>query len=92
MSPATDRLLMTMQTMLAPKELKAVHPLGKSPVITDGDLTVAESGKSVARSICKRATQCMHWVQLEGCQSPPGLGGGVHHKQLQRCSTFRMRE
>lgn len=32
------------QTMLAPAELKAVHPLGKSPVITDGDLTLAESG------------------------------------------------
>lgn len=32
------------QTMLAPPELKAVHPLGKSPVITDGELTVAESG------------------------------------------------
>jgi glutathione S-transferase len=32
------------KTMLAPPELKAVHPLGKSPVITDGDLTIAESG------------------------------------------------
>jgi glutathione S-transferase len=32
------------KTMLAPPELKAVHPLGKSPVITDGDATVAESG------------------------------------------------
>lgn len=32
------------QTMLAPAELKAVHPLGKSPVITDGDATIAESG------------------------------------------------
>jgi len=32
------------QTMLAPASLKAVHPLGKSPVITDGDNTVAESG------------------------------------------------
>lgn len=31
------------KTMLAPPELKAVHPLGKSPVITDGDLTLAES-------------------------------------------------
>lgn len=31
-------------TNLAPKELKLVHPLGKSPVITDGDITVAESG------------------------------------------------
>jgi glutathione S-transferase len=36
------------QTMLAPPELRAVHPLGKSPVITDdrvsGDSALAESG------------------------------------------------
>jgi glutathione S-transferase len=32
------------KTMLAPPELSAVHPLGKSPVIVDGDATVAESG------------------------------------------------
>jgi glutathione S-transferase len=31
-------------TRLAPPELKKIHPLGKSPVITDGDLVVAESG------------------------------------------------
>jgi glutathione S-transferase len=30
-------------TRLAPPELKAIHPLGKSPVITDGDMTVHES-------------------------------------------------
>ena len=35
------------KTMLAPAELKAVHPLGKSPVITDGDTVVAESGAIV---------------------------------------------
>jgi glutathione S-transferase len=29
---------------IAPPELRAVHPLGKSPVISDGDLTIAESG------------------------------------------------
>ena len=28
----------------APKELLDVHPLGKAPVITDGDVTLAESG------------------------------------------------
>lgn len=33
-----------LKTMLAPPELRAVHPLGKSPVITDGTNTVAESG------------------------------------------------
>ena len=32
------------KTSLAPPELLRVHPLGKSPVITDGDLTIAESG------------------------------------------------
>ncbi len=32
------------ETMLAPPELLAVHPLGKSPVITDDGNTVAESG------------------------------------------------
>lgn len=35
------------QTNLAPAALKKVHPLGKSPVITDGDVTVAESGAIV---------------------------------------------
>ncbi|MBC7992820.1 MAG: glutathione S-transferase, partial [Rhizobacter sp.] len=34
-------------TMLAPESLRQVHPLGKSPVITDGDVTVAESGAIV---------------------------------------------
>ncbi|HVN84266.1 MAG TPA: glutathione S-transferase [Candidatus Binatia bacterium] len=32
------------ETMLAPAALRSVHPLGKSPVITDGSLTLAESG------------------------------------------------
>jgi glutathione S-transferase len=32
------------KTLLAPPSLRAVHPLGKSPVITDGDTTAAESG------------------------------------------------
>jgi glutathione S-transferase len=31
-------------TNLAPPELLQVHPLGKSPVITDGDVTMAETG------------------------------------------------
>src|SRR5689334_844432 len=35
------------ETMLAPDALRAVHPLGKSPVVTDGDVTLAESGAIV---------------------------------------------
>ena len=32
------------KTMRAPAALRAVHPLGKSPVVVDGDKTLAESG------------------------------------------------
>lgn len=32
------------KTMLAPRALRDIHPLGKSPVLTDGQNTVAESG------------------------------------------------
>ena len=35
------------QTSLAPAELKAVHPLGKSPVIDDDGVVVAESGNII---------------------------------------------
>jgi len=35
------------QTRLAPPELMQVHPLGKSPIITDGDVKIAESGAIV---------------------------------------------
>ena len=35
------------ETMLAPPSLKEVHPLGKSPVITDAELTIAETGAIV---------------------------------------------
>ena len=41
---AVKRYERNAKTMLAPPELKAVHPLGKSPVITEGAATVAESG------------------------------------------------
>ena len=35
------------KTNLAPASLKAVHPLGKSPVIQDGETVIAESGAFV---------------------------------------------
>ena len=41
------RLYKRQPTMQAPDSLRAVHPLGKSPVITDGDRTLAESGAIV---------------------------------------------
>jgi glutathione S-transferase len=35
------------ETMRAPAELRKIHPLGKSPVVTDGDLVLAETGAIV---------------------------------------------
>ena len=32
------------ETSLAPPDMRDVHPLGKAPMITDGDVTIAESG------------------------------------------------
>jgi glutathione S-transferase len=41
------------KTMLAPPALLAVHPLGKSPVIVDGGVTVAESGAIIEYLVSK---------------------------------------
>src|SRR6202048_121719 len=40
-------------TVLAPPEYKALHPIGAAPVITDGDLVLAESGAVVDYIIAK---------------------------------------
>ena len=41
------------ETLLAPPELKAIHPLGKSPVITDGKRVVAESALIISYLVDK---------------------------------------
>ncbi len=56
------------QTMLAPPELTQVHPLGKSPVITEGALTVAESGAILEYLVDRHG---------QGCFAPP-LGTPEH--------------
>ncbi len=54
------------QTRLAPPELKQVHPLGKSPVISDGDTVVAESGAIIE-----------YLAEHHGDQAPAELAGLV---------------
>ncbi len=44
------------KTMLAPPSLRQVHPLGKSPVVTDGDLVLAESG-AIIETVIERYGQ-----------------------------------
>jgi glutathione S-transferase len=75
------------KTMLAPPELAAVHPLGKSPVITDGDVTVAESGAIIEYLLdahgngrlrpkpgTPEARQFTYWLHFaEGSAMPPLL-------------------
>jgi len=45
--PYTLKIYKRLPTKLAPPELLAVHPLGKSPIITDDNIVVAESGAIV---------------------------------------------
>jgi glutathione S-transferase len=74
------------QTMLAPPELRRVHPLGKSPVLTDGDVKIAETGAIVEYLVDKaggrlrppegsperlRYTYWLHYA--EGSSMPPLL-------------------
>src|SRR6201999_3873973 len=40
-------------TMLAPPDYKALHPIGTAPVITDGDVVLAESGADVEYIVAK---------------------------------------
>jgi glutathione S-transferase len=60
-------------TNLAPPELKDVHPLGKSPVITDGELTIAESGAAVDYIIRKHG----------GGRVAPAAGTREHEQYLE---------
>jgi glutathione S-transferase len=75
------------KTMLAPPELRAIHPLGKSPIITDDGQTIAESGAIIEYLIGKygngrfapalgtperlRYTYWLHYA--EGSAMPPLL-------------------
>ena len=75
------------KTMLAPPELRKVHPLGKSPVLTDGDLTLAESGAIIEYLVERYGEGCFaparelpaylryrYWLHYaEGSLMPPLL-------------------
>lgn len=57
----------------APPELKAKHPLGKSPVIEDGDLLLAESA-AILRYIDRRYGENRHSPE-------PGTNAYAHHDE-----------
>lgn len=73
------------KTLQAPPELKKVYPLGKSPILTDGDTTIAETGAIVEYILAKRGEgrllppfgsedywTCRHFLHYaEGSAMPP---------------------
>lgn len=75
------------KTMLAPAALRQVHPLGKSPVIVDGDVTLAESGAILEYLVDRHgkgrlkpaagtpeALRHLYWMHFaEGTAMPPLL-------------------
>jgi glutathione S-transferase len=57
-------------TRLAPPELKAIHPLGKSPVISDDGVVVAESGAIIEYLVEKYGATA--GGELAGLSPPAG--------------------
>ncbi|MEO5667047.1 MAG: glutathione S-transferase [Bdellovibrionota bacterium] len=83
------------KTLLAPPELKLVHPLGKSPVITDDGVTLAESAAILEYLVEKYDTKKLlspsggsperlrytYWLHYaEGSLMPPLLIALVFHR------------
>jgi glutathione S-transferase len=72
------------RTLAAPPELRDIHPLGKSPVVTDGDLVIAESGAIIEYLLTRAPHELtpsgpahlryVYWMHhAEGSAMPPLL-------------------
>ena len=66
-------------TRLAPPELKRIHPLGKSPVITDGDLVVAESAAILEYLVERYGAQAPAHSDVAQLWTDPGTP--EHHQR-----------
>jgi glutathione S-transferase len=82
-------------TMLSPPALKALHPLGAAPVITDGDLLLAESGAIVDYILAKYGNgrlvlapdhpdfaQYLYWLHFANGNLQPNLGRNMVLRRL----------
>ncbi len=61
-------------TNLAPNTLTLIHPLGKSPILTDGEITVAESGAIIEYLVGA------YYKKSEGQLVDPQRGSEVHRQ------------
>jgi glutathione S-transferase len=76
-------------SLRAPASLRAIHPLGKAPIVTDGDLTLAETGAIIEYIVgrcgngrlipppeTEARTRYTYWLHYaEGSLMPPLLMG-----------------
>lgn len=82
-------------TMLSPPELKALHPLGAAPVITDGDLLLAESGAIVDYILAKYGNgrlvrdashpefaDYLYWLHFSNGNLQPNMGRNMLMSRL----------
>ena len=82
-------------TILAPPELRAMHPMGTAPVIADGDLVLAESGAIVDYIIAKHGggrlargpadpdfAQYLYWFHFANASLQPWMGRNLLLRRL----------
>ncbi len=82
-------------TILSPPELKALHPLGAAPVITEGDLVLAESGAIIDYIIAKHGggrlalgpthpdfAQYLYWFHFANANLQPHMGRNMIMRRL----------
>ncbi|GAC1536417.1 MAG: glutathione S-transferase [Ramlibacter sp.] len=83
-------------TRLAPPELRQVHPMGAAPVITDGDIVLAESGAIVQYLIARHGggrlalepshpqfAQYLYWFHFANANLQPHMGRNMILARLQ---------
>ena len=82
-------------TILAPPELRALHPMGAAPVITDGALVLAESGAVIEYVIAKHGSgrlalgpdhpdfaQYLYWFHFANGSLQPSMGRNMVLRRL----------
>ena len=85
-------------TRLAPSELKNIHPLGKSPVIMDGDISIHESGAitDYLRHVAERRfhtylaefPEVVNSRRKQGRRNTKNMWNGCIMRKVRQCSPY----
>ncbi len=90
-------------TMLSPPDLKALHPIGSAPVITEGDLVLAESGAIIDYIVAKHGdgrltlgpdhrdfAAYLYWLHFANGSLQPSMGRNMILRRLNLGDTHPM--